>query len=38
MSKRPIGRPKTRWKVYILEDIKNTNVGNWKKLAQNRGS
>jgi len=38
MSKRPIGRPKTRWKNYVLEDIKNMNVCNWKKVAQNRDS
>jgi hypothetical protein len=36
MSKRPIGRPKTRWKDDVLEDIKNMNVRNWKKVAQNR--
>ena len=28
MSKRPIGRPKTRWDVDVLEDIKNMNVRN----------
>jgi hypothetical protein len=38
MSKRPIGRPKTRWEVDVLEDIKNMNVRNWKKVAQNRDS
>jgi hypothetical protein len=37
MSKRPIGRPKTRWKGDVLEDIRNMNVRNWKK-AQNRDS
>jgi hypothetical protein len=37
-SKRPIGRSKTRWENYVLEDIKNMNVGNWKKVAQNRDS
>jgi hypothetical protein len=26
MSKRQIGRPKTRWKNDVLEDIKNMNV------------
>jgi hypothetical protein len=31
MSKRPIGRPRTR-----LEDVKNMNVRNWRKVAQNR--
>jgi hypothetical protein len=25
MSKRPIGRPKTRWEGDVLEDIKNMN-------------
>ena len=36
MSKRPIGRHKTRWENDILEDIRNMNVHNWKKMAQNR--
>jgi DNA polymerase/3'-5' exonuclease PolX len=36
MSKRPIGRPKTRWEDDVLEDIKSMNVCNWKKVAQNR--
>jgi len=38
MSKRPIGRPKTCWEDDVLEDIKNMNVRNWKKVAQNRDS
>ena len=38
MSKRPIGRPKTRWEDDVLEDIKSKNVSNWKKVAQNRDS
>jgi len=38
MSKRPIGRPKTRWEDGVLEDIKSINVGNCKKVAQNRDS
>jgi hypothetical protein len=38
MSKRPIGRPKTRWEDDILEDIKNVNVRNWKKVPQNGDS
>ena len=38
MSKRPIGRPKPRWQDDVLEDIKNMNVRNWKKVAQNRDS
>jgi hypothetical protein len=37
MSKRPIGRPKTRWED-VLEDIKSMNIGNWKKVTQNRDS
>jgi hypothetical protein len=36
MSRRPIGRPKTRWEDDVLEDIKSMNVRNWKKVAQNR--
>jgi len=36
MSKRPIGRPKTRWEDDVLEDIKSMNVGNWKNVVQNR--
>jgi hypothetical protein len=35
MSKRPIGRPKLRWKDDILEDIKSMKVRNWKYVAQN---
>jgi len=38
MSKRPIGRPKTRWEDDVLEDIKSMNVHNWKKVVQNRDS
>ena len=38
VSKRSIGRPKTRWKNDVLEDIRNMNVHNWKKMAQNRDS
>ena len=38
MSKRPIGRPKTRWENDVLGDIRNMNVHNWKKMAQNRDS
>jgi hypothetical protein len=38
MSKRPIRRPKTRWEDGVLEDIKNINVRNWKKVAENRDS
>jgi len=38
ISKRPIGRLKTRWKDDVLEDIKSINTSNWKKVAQNRDS
>jgi hypothetical protein len=38
MSKRPIGRPKTRWEDDVLEYIKNMNERNLKKVAQNRDS
>jgi len=38
MSKRPIGRPKTRWEDGVLEDIKTMNVRVWKKVVQNRDS
>ena len=38
MSKRPVGRIKTRWEGDVLEDIKSINISNWKKVAQNRDS
>jgi hypothetical protein len=38
MPKKPVGRPKTRWEDDVLEDIKNMNVRNWNKIAQNRDS
>jgi hypothetical protein len=38
MSKRPIGRPKTRWEDDVLEDVKCMNVNKWKKVVQNRDS
>jgi len=38
MSKRPIGRPKTRWEDDVWEDIKSINVRNWTKVARNRDS
>jgi hypothetical protein len=38
ISKRPIGRPKTRWEDDVLEDIKSMNIRNWKKVVQNRDS
>ena len=36
MSKRLIGRPKTRWEDDVLGDTKNINVRNWNKKAQTR--
>jgi hypothetical protein len=38
MSKRPIGRPKTRWEDQVLEDIMDIQIRNWKKVVQNRDS
>jgi len=38
MSKRPIGRPKTRLEDEVLQDIKGMNIRNWKKVVQNRDS
>ena len=38
MSKEPIGRPKTRWEDDVLEDIRSINMGNWKKVVQDRDS
>jgi hypothetical protein len=38
ISKRPFGRPKTRWENNVLEAIKSTNISNWKKVTQNRDS
>ena len=38
VSKRPIGRPKTRWEDDVLGDINSINIRNWKKLAHNRDS
>ena len=38
MSKRRIGRPKTRWEDDVLEDIKSVIICNWKKVVLNRES
>jgi len=38
MSKRPIGRPKTRWEVDVLEYIKSVKIRNWQKVEQNGDS
>jgi hypothetical protein len=35
MSKRPIGRPKTRWEDAVLDDIKSMEVCGWKNVALN---
>jgi hypothetical protein len=37
MSRRPIGRPKTRWVGYVRKDTQNLRVPNWKTVAQDRG-
>ena len=34
MSKRPIGRPKTRWEDDVLEDMKSINISSWKKVVE----
>jgi hypothetical protein len=36
MSKRPIGRPKLRWKDDVSEDINSMNLHNWRNAAQDR--
>jgi len=36
ISKGPVGRRKTRSEDDILEDIKNLNIRNWKKVVQIR--
>ena len=38
MSKRTIGRPKTRWEDDVLKDIESINIGNWTNVARNRDS
>jgi len=38
VSKRPTGRPKTCWEDDVLDDIKRINLGNRKKVTQNRDS
>jgi len=38
LSKRPIGRPKTRWEDDVLEDTKSINVRNWKKVVEQTGT
>jgi hypothetical protein len=36
ISRRPIGRPKTRWVDDVRKDIQKLKVPNWKTLAQDR--
>jgi hypothetical protein len=36
MSRRPIGRPKTRWVDDVRKDIQELKILNWKILAQDR--
>jgi hypothetical protein len=38
ISKRPIGRPKTRWEDDVRKDIQKLKVPNWKILVQKRRS
>jgi hypothetical protein len=37
MSKRPIGRPKTRWEDDVLEGIKSMKICDWQNVIQNSG-
>jgi hypothetical protein len=36
ISRRPIGRPKIRWKDEERKDIQKVKVPNWKTLAKDR--
>ena len=36
ISRRPTGRPKTRWGHDVRKDIQKIKVPNWKTLAQDR--
>ena len=36
ISRRPTGRPKTRWGDGVRKDIQKIKVPNWKTLAQDR--
>ena len=36
ISRRPTGRPKTRWRDDVRKDIQKIKVPNWKTLAQDR--
>jgi hypothetical protein len=37
MSRRPIGRPKTRWVNDVRKDVQKLKVPIWKTLVQDRG-
>jgi hypothetical protein len=37
LSRRPIGRPKTRWVDDVRKDIQKLKVSNWKTLAKIEG-
>jgi hypothetical protein len=36
ISKRPTGRPKTRWEDDVKKDIQKLKVPNWRTLVQDR--
>jgi hypothetical protein len=36
ISRRPIGRPKTRWVDDVKKDIQKLKIPNWKTLGQDR--
>jgi hypothetical protein len=36
ISKRPTGRPKTRWEDYVKKDIQKLKVPNWRTVVQDR--
>jgi len=36
ISRRPIGKPKTRWEDDVRKDIQKIKVPNWKTLAEDR--
>jgi hypothetical protein len=36
ISKRPVGRPKTRWEGVVRKDIQKLKAPNWKTLVQDR--
>jgi hypothetical protein len=36
ISKRPVGRPKTRWEDDVRKDVQKLKVKNWKTIVQDR--